>query len=137
MPEQDPKERIKNFNEVPFGYSPEVAIEEAKRCLQCKNHPCTAGCPVEVDIPGFIKEIANGDFDKAVEVLKSKTALPAVCGRVCPYENQCEGECTLLKLGEPVAIGRLERFLADYERKKGMKTPKKPKPSGKIGRAHV
>ena len=131
MPEQDPKKRIKNFDEVPFGYSPEIAIEEAKRCLQCKNHPCTAGCPVEVDIPDFIKEIANGNFDKAVEVLKSKTALPAVCGRVCPYENQCEGECALLKLGEPVAIGRLERFLADYERKKGMKIPKKPKASGK------
>jgi len=131
MPEQDPKERIKNFNEVPYGYSPETAIEEAKRCLQCKNHPCTEGCPVEVDIPDFIKEIAKGDFDKAVEVLKNKTSLPAVCGRVCPYENQCEGVCTLTKIGEPVAIGRLERFLADYERNKGMKTPKKTKPTGK------
>jgi len=131
MPEQDPKERIKNFNEVPYGYSPETAIEEAKRCLQCKNHPCTEGCPVEVDIPDFIKEIAKGDFDKAVEVLKNKTSLPAVCGRVCPYENQCEGVCTLTKIGEPVAIGRLERFLADYEKNKGMKTPKKTKPTGK------
>jgi len=131
MPEQDPKKRIKNFNEVPFGYSNETAIEEAKRCIQCKNRPCTKGCPVEVDIPEFIKEIADGNIDKAVEVLKSKTALPAVCGRVCPYENQCEGECTLLKLGEPVGIGRLERFLADYEREKGVKPPKKVKPSGK------
>jgi len=131
MPEQDPKKRITNFDEVPFGYSPEVAIEEAKRCLQCKNHPCTEGCPVEVDIPNFIKEIAEGNFDKAVEVLKTKTSLPAVCGRVCPYENQCEGNCTLLKIGEPVAIGRLERFLADYERKKGVKPPKKTKPTGK------
>jgi len=131
MPEQDPKKRIKNFKEVPFGYDKETAIEEAKRCLQCKNRPCTQGCPVEVDIPEFLKEIAEGNIDKAVEVLKSKTSLPAVCGRVCPYENQCEGQCTLLKIGEPVAIGRLERFLADYERQKGIKKPKKAKPTGK------
>jgi len=131
MPEQNPKERIKNFNEVPFGYSKETAIEEAKRCIQCKNKPCTKGCPVEIDIPDFIKELAEGKIDKAVEVLKSKTALPAVCGRVCPYENQCEGECTLNKIGDPVGIGRLERFLADYEREKGMKIPKKAKPTGK------
>ncbi|HEX08624.1 MAG TPA: FAD-binding protein, partial [Thermoplasmatales archaeon] len=131
MPEQPPEERIHNFNEVPLGYSPEIAIEEAKRCLQCKNRPCTKGCPVEIDIPDFIKKIAEGDFDKAVEILKTKTSLPAVCGRVCPYENQCEGQCTLLKIGEPVAIGRLERFLADYERRKGVKPPKLPKPTGK------
>ena len=131
MPEQDPKERIKNFNEVPYGYSKETAIEEAKRCIQCKNRPCTKGCPVEIDIPDFIKELAEGNIDKAVEVLKSKTTLPAICGRVCPYENQCEGECTLNKLGEPVGIGRLERFLADYEREKGMKMPKKAKATGK------
>jgi glutamate synthase (NADPH/NADH) small chain len=131
MPEQNPKERIKNFNEVPFGYSKETAIEEAKRCIQCKNKPCTKGCPVEIDIPDFIKELAEGKIDEAVEVLKSKTALPAVCGRVCPYENQCEGECTLNKIGDPVGIGRLERFLADYEREKGMKIPKKAKPTGK------
>jgi len=131
MPEQKPEERIKNFNEVPYGYPPEVAIEEAKRCIQCKNRPCTKGCPVEIDIPEFIKEIAKGDFAKAVEVLKSKTSLPAVCGRVCPYENQCEGNCTLLKLGESVGIGRLERFLADWERENGVKEPKKVKPTGK------
>ena len=131
MPEQKPKERIKNFNEVPYGYDAETAIEEAKRCLQCKNKPCINGCPVEIDIPDFIKHVAEGDFDKAVEVLKTKTSLPAVCGRVCPYENQCEGQCTLLKLGEPVAIGRLERFLADYERKKGVKIPKKAEATGK------
>jgi glutamate synthase (NADPH/NADH) small chain len=131
MPEQDPKKRIKNFDEVPYGYDEKTAIEEAKRCLQCKNRPCTKGCPVEIDIPEFIKEVAEGNFDKAVEVLKSKTSLPAVCGRVCPYEEQCEGECTLLKIGEPVGIGRLERFLADYERKKGIKAPKKPKQTGK------
>ena len=131
MPEQKPKERIKNFNEVPYGYDEKTAIEEAKRCLQCKNRPCVAGCPVEIDIPDFIKQIAEGNIDKAVEVLKSKTSLPAVCGRVCPYENQCEGECTLLKIGEPVAIGHLERFLADYERKKGVKIPKIAKSTGK------
>jgi len=131
MPEQPAKERVKNFNEVPYGYSKETAIEEAKRCLQCKNKPCIEGCPVEIDIPDFIKQIAAGDFDKAVEVLKNKTSLPAVCGRVCPYESQCEGECTLLKIGEPVAIGRLERFLADYEREKGMIIPKLPKATGK------
>jgi glutamate synthase (NADPH/NADH) small chain len=131
MPEQDPKKRIHNFNEVPKGYTPEMAIEEAKRCLQCKNRPCTEGCPVEIDIPEFIKEIANGNFDKAAEIIKSKSSLPAVCGRVCPYENQCEGKCTLLKIGEPVGIGRLERFIADYERNKGLKPPKKSKSTGK------
>lgn len=131
MPEQKPKDRIKNFNEVPYGYDAKTATEEAKRCLQCKNRPCVSGCPVEIDIPDFIKQIAEGNFDKAVEVLKTKTSLPAVCGRVCPYENQCEGECTLLKIGEPVAIGRLERFLADYERKKEVKIPKKAKPTDK------
>ena len=131
MPEQNPEDRIKNFNEVPYGYDEKTAIEEAKRCLQCKNRPCTEGCPVEIDIPEFIKEIAQGNFDKAVEILKLKTSLPAVCGRVCPYENQCEGKCTLLKIGESVAIGRLERFLADYERKKGVNIPKLHKPTGK------
>jgi len=131
MPEQKPKDRIKNFNEVPYGYDEKTAIEEAKRCLNCKNRPCVNGCPVEIDIPDFIKQIAEGNFNKAVEILKTKTSLPAVCGRVCPYENQCEGECTLLKIGEPVAIGRLERFLADYERKKGVKIPKIAKSTGK------
>ena len=131
MPEQPPTERIRNFLEVPYGYNKEVAIEEAKRCLQCKNKPCTKGCPVEIDIPSFINCIAKGDFEKAAEVIKAKNSLPAVSGRVCPYEVQCEGECTLKKLGEPVAIGRLERFIADYEREKGVKTPKKAKPNGK------
>ncbi len=131
MPEQPPKERIKNFKEVPYGYSNETAIEEAKRCLQCKNKPCMEGCPVEIDIPGFIKCIAEGDFDKAAEIIKNKNSLPAVSGRVCPYEGQCEGVCTVKKIGEPVAIGRLERFIADYEREKGVKTPKKPKSTGK------
>jgi glutamate synthase (NADPH/NADH) small chain len=131
MPEQPPHERIKNFNEVPYGYSKEIAIEEAKRCLQCKNKPCMKGCPVEIDIPGFINCIALGDFEKAAEVIKAKNNLPAISGRVCPYEEQCEGECTLKKLGEPVAIGRLERFIADFERNKGAKIPKKVKPTGK------
>jgi glutamate synthase (NADPH) small chain len=131
MPEQDAKERIHNFNEVPYGYDEETAIAEAKRCLQCKNRPCVKGCPVGIDIPEFIKKVAEGEFEKAAEILKSKTNLPAVCGRVCPYEEQCEGECTLLKLGEPVGIGRLERFLADYIRKQGEKMPKTPKSTGK------
>jgi glutamate synthase (NADPH/NADH) small chain len=134
MPEQEPKKRIKNFNEVPFGYDKETAIEEAKRCLNCKKKPCTEGCPVEIDIPGFIACVANGDFDKAAEIIKAKNSLPAVSGRVCPYENQCEGLCTVKKISvyaEPVAIGRLERFIADYERKKGAKIPKKAKPTGK------
>jgi glutamate synthase (NADPH/NADH) small chain len=131
MPEQDAKKRIKNFQEVPHGYNLETAIEEAKRCLQCKNKPCTKGCPVEIEIPEFLDEIAKGNIDKAVEILKSKTSLPAVCGRVCPYENQCEGECTLIKIGESVGIGYLERFLADYEREKGMKKPKIAKSTGK------
>ena len=131
MPEQSPRERIKNFNEVPLGYDKETAIEEAKRCLQCKNKLCMEGCPVEIDIPGFINCIAQGDFEKAAEIIKAKNSLPAVSGRVCPYENQCEGECTLKKLGEPVAIGRLERFIADYERETGVKIPRKAKPTGK------
>ncbi|MFH1013159.1 MAG: NAD(P)-binding protein, partial [Thermoplasmatota archaeon] len=131
MPEQPPLERIKNFKEVPYGYSKEIAIEEAKCCLHCKNKPCLKGCPVEIDIPGFISCIAQGDFDKAAEVIKAKNNLPAISGRVCPYESQCEGECTLKKIGEPVGIGRLERFIADYEREKGKKPPKKPKSTGK------
>lgn len=134
MPEQDPKKRIKNFNEVPLGYDKETAMKEAKRCLQCKKRPCTKGCPVEIDIPDFIACIANGEFDKAAEIIKAKNSLPAVSGRVCPYESQCEGLCTVKKLSsdaEPTGIGRLERFIADYERKKGAKIPKKSEPSGK------
>lgn len=131
MPEQDPKKRIHNFNEVPLGYDVETAIAEAKRCLQCKNRPCVAGCPVGIDIPEFIKEIAKGDFEQASVILRAKTNLPAVCGRVCPYEEQCEGKCTLLKLGEPVGIGRLERFVADYIFKKGEITIERPQASGK------
>ncbi len=131
MPEQTPKERIKNFNEVPYGYNKETAIDEAKRCLQCKNKPCMKGCPVEIDIPGFISCIAQGQFEKAAEVIRAKNNLPAISGRVCPYEEQCEGECTLKKLGEPVGIGRLERFIADFEREKEKAPLKKTTPTGK------
>ncbi|MEF8848430.1 MAG: NADPH-dependent glutamate synthase [Candidatus Thermoplasmatota archaeon] len=131
MPEQKPDKRIKNFNEVPLGYDKNTAIKEAKRCLQCKNKPCMEGCPVGIEIPAFIECVAEGNFDKAAEIIKSKNSLPAVTGRVCPYEEQCEGKCTLNKMGEPVGIGRLERFIADYERNKGMKIPEKPDRTGK------
>ena len=132
MREQPPEERIKNFNEVPLGYTPEEAIQEAKRCLQCKEPPCVKGCPVEIDIPGFIKAIAEGDFKRAIHILKEKNSLPAICGRVCPQEDQCEKLCTLSKIGEPVAIGRLERFAADWEAEQGdIEIPEIPPPTGK------
>lgn len=119
MREQPHDERIRNFNEVPYGYSAEEAMLEAKRCLQCKNPKCIEGCPVEVDIPGFIKAIAENNFAKSIRVLKAKNSLPAICGRVCPQETQCEQLCTLAKIDEPVAIGRLERFAADWETESG------------------
>jgi glutamate synthase (NADPH/NADH) small chain len=106
MPEQDPKERIHNFEAVPFGYSEETAIIEAQRCIQCKKPGCVSGCPVDVKIPEFIKAIAEGRFIDAALKLKETNGLPAVCGRVCPQEDQCEKECILGKKGEPVAIGR-------------------------------
>ena len=119
MPEQEPKVRARNFFEVPTGYTPEMAKEEASRCLQCKNPGCVEGCPVEVDIPGFIKLIHEGDFTKSIRHIWTMNSLPAVCGRVCPQETQCEGKCILAKKGEPVAIGNLERFAADWERANG------------------
>jgi glutamate synthase (NADPH/NADH) small chain len=119
MPEQDPQKRVHNFEEVPFGYSAETAINEAKRCIQCKKPGCIVGCPVDVKIPQFIKQIAEGNFIDAAHTLKETNSLPAVCGRVCPQEDQCEKQCILGKKGEPVAIGRLERFAADYERASG------------------
>jgi glutamate synthase (NADPH) small chain len=132
MPEQDPKIRVKNFNEVPTGYTEETAIAEAKRCIQCKKPGCIAGCPVDVDIPGFIARIAEGKFIEAALKLKETNALPAVCGRVCPQEDQCEKVCILGKKGEPVAIGRLERFAADCERQAGeISIPAPAKPNGK------
>ena len=132
MPEQDPKKRIQNFEEVPFGYTEETAIIEAKRCIQCKKPACIAGCPVDVKIPEFIKEIAEGNFIESAKVLKETNSLPAVCGRVCPQEDQCEKTCILGKKGEPVAIGRLERCAADYERKSGkVSVPAVAKSNGK------
>jgi glutamate synthase (NADPH/NADH) small chain len=116
MSERPVSERIKDFNEVPQGYTDEQAMEEAKRCIQCKNPKCVGGCPVEVDIPGFLRFVAEGDFASAAQKIKGTNALPAICGRVCPQEDQCEKECILGIKGEPVAIGSLERFVADYER---------------------
>ena len=123
MPTQDAGERIKNFNEVALGYAIETAVTEAERCIQCKKSPCLAGCPVEVDIPAFIKLMAEKDFAGAIKKLKEKNALPAICGRVCPQESQCEMYCTLGKKHEPVAIGRLERFCADWELEHGVTLP--------------
>ncbi|NTU72348.1 MAG: NADPH-dependent glutamate synthase [Coriobacteriia bacterium] len=115
MPERDPKQRASVFDEVGYGYTPEMALEEAMRCLQCKNPTCQEGCPVNIDIKGFIGAIIEGDHKRGVEILKERNALPAVCGRVCPQEEQCEQMCVLTKKGESVAIGRLERFLGDSD----------------------
>jgi len=131
MPRQDARVRIHNFNEVALGYPLEVAIEEANRCIQCKNPQCVTGCPVGVRIPEFIKALREGDMWNAVFLLKDKNSLPAVCGRVCPQETQCEERCVLGKRGEPVAIGRLERFVADWERAQGMHIPERAAPVGK------
>ena len=114
MPEQAPDVRNKNFNEVALGYTEDMAIEEASRCLNCKNKLCVSGCPVNVPIPGFIEKVAAGDFEAAYEIVTSENALPAICGRVCPQEDQCEGKCVRGIKGEPVGIGRLERFVADW-----------------------
>jgi len=132
MPEQDPKVRARNFDEVPFGYSPELAKIEASRCLQCKKSTCVAGCPVSIDIPSFIKLILQEDFLGAARKIKEMNSLPAVCGRVCPQEDQCEKVCILGKKWEPVAIGRLERFASDYERAHGeFVMPSMAAPTGK------
>ena len=116
MPSQDPNVRNKNFEEVALGYTREDAVNEAKRCLNCPKHPCVDGCPVNVRIPEFISKVAEEDFDAAYEILTSTNSLPAICGRVCPQENQCEGKCVRGIKGEPVGVGRLERFVADYHR---------------------
>ncbi len=132
MPEQAPQIRKRNFEEVPTGYNVQMAQEEAARCVQCKKPGCVAGCPVEVDIPGFIQLITEGDLTAAIRNLWSQNALPAICGRVCPQEIQCEGKCILAKKGDPVAIGNLERFCADYERENGNgDLPPKAAPTGK------
>ena len=120
MPTEDAAVRRHTFGEVALGYSAELAIQEAARCIECKNMPCIAGCPVEIDIPGFVRQVAAGDFDGAYHTLSLKNVLPAVCGRVCPQEDQCEQKCTLGVRFEPVAIGRLERFVADYAASKSI-----------------
>jgi len=132
MPEQDPQTRIRNFQEVPLGYSVEEARAEASRCLQCKKPKCVEGCPVNVDIPGFIALIEEGKFAEAARKIKETNCLPAICGRVCPQETQCEARCIVGKKGEPSAIGRLERFAADYERENDLiELPEKAPPTGK------
>ena len=130
MPSQEPNVRNKNFKEVALGYTEEMAVNEAKRCLQCKNHPCRSGCPVEIDIPGFIKHVAEGDFEAAYNVIAQSSALPAVCGRVCPQEHQCEGKCVRGIKGEAVGIGRLERFVADWYRNNVHTKPVAPASNG-------
>jgi glutamate synthase (NADPH/NADH) small chain len=131
MPLQEPEVRRRNFNEVALGYTEEQAVAEADRCLQCKDPKCVQGCPVNIDIPAFIASIAERDFDEAIRTIKLTNALPAVCGRVCPQEVQCEEYCVLAKKGQPIAIGRLERFAADHESVKGVEAPQKVKPTGK------
>jgi glutamate synthase (NADPH/NADH) small chain len=126
MKEQNPELRIKNFNEVACGYTLEEAMEEAERCLQCKHRPCVSGCPVNVPIPEFIKAVKEGNIEEAYNIISTENRLPAICGRVCPQESQCEGLCVRGKKGEPVAIGRLERFVADYYMKNIKKEIKKP-----------
>lgn len=130
MPVQDPDIRNKNFDEVALGYTYDMAVSEARRCLNCKHKPCVSACPVRIDIPAFIERVANEDMDGAFEILSKSTSLPAVCGRVCPQESQCEGKCVRGIKGEPVGIGRLERFVADYHRENSTETPVKPEPNG-------
>lgn len=127
---QEPEVRNKNFLEVALGYTEEQAIDEAKRCLNCKNKPCVTGCPVQIDIPAFIAKVAEGDFEGAYEVITKSSSLPAVCGRVCPQETQCESKCVRGIKGEPVAIGRLERFVADYHNANSTAKAVKPKSNG-------
>ena len=132
MPEQEPKVRARNFQEVPYGLTPELALMEAQRCIQCKDPRCKQGCPVEIDIPQFIAKIKEGEFEGAIRKLWEKNSLPAVCGRVCPQEVQCEGLCILGKKDAPVGIGNLERFAADYQREHGKQIlPPKAESTGK------
>ena len=131
MPEQAPDVRNRNFEEVALGYTAEMAMEEAARCMGCKKQPCVGGCPVNVRIPEFLAEVKEGNFDKAYEIIHDTNALPAICGRVCPQESQCEGQCVRGKKGEPVAIGRLERFCADHAMAQGKAPAKKAEPNGK------
>lgn len=130
MPAQDANVRNKNFKEVALGYTAETAIDEAKRCLNCKNKPCIGGCPVKIHIPEFIAKIAEGDFEAAYQIIQKTSSLPAVCGRVCPQETQCESKCVRGIKGEPVAIGRLERFVADWHNANSCDLPQKAEPNG-------
>ena len=130
MPVQDPLARVHNFEEVALGYSAETATQEALRCLNCKTRPCTQGCPVQIDIPDFIKKIQEGDFEGAYQIISRSSSLPAVCGRVCPQETQCEARCVRGIKGQPVAIGRLERFVADWHNTFVEQPPQKPIPNG-------
>ena len=130
MPSQDPKVRAHNFNEVTLGYTMQIAVDEAQRCLNCKNSPCVSGCPVNISIPEFIAHIKERDFDGAYQVISRSSSLPAVCGRVCPQESQCESKCTLGVKFEPVGIGRLERFVADWHNANSKEQPVMPKQNG-------
>ena len=129
--EQDPKIRATNFEEVCLGYNEEEAIKDAKRCLQCKNPMCRKGCPVSIDIPGFVKEVSEGNFEEAAKIISKYSALPAVCGRVCPQETQCEGKCVLGVKGDAVSIGKLERFVADWAREHNIDLSEKEESKGK------
>ncbi|MCI8330330.1 MAG: NADPH-dependent glutamate synthase, partial [Oscillibacter sp.] len=130
MPSQDPNVRNKNFQEVALGYTEAQALDEAKRCLNCKNKPCMQGCPVMVHIPEFIEKVAAGEFEEAYQIISNTSALPAVCGRVCPQESQCEKYCVRGKKGDPVGIGRLERFVADWHNAHCAEAPEKPASNG-------
>ena len=135
--EQDAKERATNFNEVCLGYNKEEAQQEASRCINCKNAQCMKGCPVSINIPGFVEQVKDGNFDKAYEIISESSSLPAVCGRVCPQESQCEGKCIRGIKGGPISIGKLERFVADYAMENNIKpqgtTEKKGKKVAVIG----
>jgi len=130
MPTQAPEVRAHNFSEVALGYTAQIAVEEAKRCLNCRNRPCVAGCPVNVNIPDFIMKIKAGDFEGAYQVINETSSLPAVCGRVCPQETQCESKCSMGVKFEPVSIGRLERFVADWHNANVSEKAVPPAPNG-------
>ena len=130
MPSQDPQIRRRNFDEVALGYTEEMAIDEAQRCLNCKSMPCVEGCPVGISIPTFIRKVKVGEFEEAYRIITEASSLPAICGRVCPQESQCEGKCVRGVKGEPVAIGRLERFVADRHNALENATVEKAAPNG-------
>ena len=130
MPTQEAEVRAHNFNEVATGYTEEMAMDEAMRCLNCKNMPCVQGCPVKIHIPEFIAKIKEGDFEGAYQVINKSSSLPAVCGRVCPQESQCESKCVRGIKGEPVGIGRLERFVADWHNTFSTEAPAIPEANG-------